>query len=228
MVSTNKIISKSDDLFFDILPKATVRAFKKCSQMDFFSHNSWYLAGGTALALQVGHRRSVDLDFFTKKKVFNEKKAEEYMNEHGEWITNSISDGTLYGEFLEAKMSLIAYPFFTPILPMRKHGTVSIIAPFDIAVMKIIAISQRGRKRDFFDLYWICQNMHPLHNILPKVNQQYSVNQNIIHILKSLVYFSDAENDPPPEIFFKANWKTIKDYFKKEIPIITNKLIMKR
>ena len=51
--------------------------------MDFFSHNSWYLAGGTALALQVGHRRSVDLDFFTKKKVFNEKKAEEYMNEHG-------------------------------------------------------------------------------------------------------------------------------------------------
>ena len=69
--------------------------------------------------------------------------------------------------------------------------------------------------------------MHPLHNILPKVNQQYSVNQNIIHILKSLVYFSDAENDPPPEIFSKQTGKQSKITL-KEIPIITNKLIMKR
>ena len=99
MVSSLKITSKSNNLFLDILPKATVRAFEKCSQMDFFSHNSWYLAGGTALALQTGHRQSVDLDFFTKEKVFNEKKAEENMNGYENWTTISISDGTVYGEF---------------------------------------------------------------------------------------------------------------------------------
>jgi predicted nucleotidyltransferase component of viral defense system len=219
---------KSDSLFFDVLPKATFKAFIRCSEINFFSRDAWYLAGGTALALQEGHRRSVDLDFFIKEKLFNEKKVEESMSEQGEWVTNSISDGTLYGEFLGAKMSFIAYCFFTPAEPMRKHGTVSILAPLDIAVMKIIAISQRGRKRDFFDLYWICQNAHSLYDILLKVHKQYSVNQNIVHILKALVYFEDAESDPEPEIYFNANWKKVKNFFRKEIPIMDNKIIIQK
>lgn len=228
MVSTHKIISKSDNLFFDLLPKTTVRAFEKCSQIDFFSHNSWYLAGGTALALQTGHRRSVDLDFFTTKKLFNEKKMEENMSGYGEWITSSISDGTLYGEFFRAKISFIAYPFFTPAVPMRQFGTVFLLTPQDIAVMKIIAISQRGRKRDFFDLYWICQNTQPLLDSILNVHKQYSVRQNLTHILKSLVYFNDAESDPAPEIYFKASWKDVKDYFKKEVVHITKKIIIEK
>lgn len=228
MVSTHKIISKSDDLFFDSLPKTTVRAFEKCSQIDFFSHNSWYLAGGTALALQTGHRRSVDLDFFTTKKLFNEKKMEEDMSGYGEWITSSISDRTLYGEFFRAKISFIAYPFFTPAVPMRQSGTVFLLTPKDIAVMKIIAISQRGRKRDFFDLYWICQNIQPLQDSILNVHKQYSVRQNLTHILKSLVYFDDAESDPEPEIYFKASWKDVKDYFKKEVVRITKKMILEK
>lgn len=225
MVSTRKITPESTSLFFDILPRATTRAFARCSEIGFFSRDAWYLAGGTALALQAGHRRSVDLDFFTKEKFFNEKKIEESMSEHGEWVTSSISDGTLYGEFLGAKISFIAYPFFTPAEPMRKQGAVSILAPIDIAVMKIIAISQRGRKRDFFDLYWICQNINPLDGIISRVPKQYSVSQNTIHILKSLVYFEDAESDPNPEIYFDASWNKVKNFFIKEIPIIADKVI---
>ncbi|MBI5306311.1 nucleotidyl transferase AbiEii/AbiGii toxin family protein [Candidatus Wolfebacteria bacterium] len=216
---------KSDNLFFDVLPKATAKSFMRCSEIDFFSRDAWYLAGGTALVLQEGHRRSVDLDFFIKKKLFNQKKAEEIMSEHGEWVTSSIVDGTLYGEFFGAKMSFIAYHFFTSAEPMRKYGTVSILALLDIAVMKIIAISQRGRKRDFFDLYWICQNARPLYDILLRVHKQYSVSQNIVHILKAMVYFDDAESDPEPEIYFNANWKKVKNFFRKEIPIIANKII---
>lgn len=225
MVSTRQITSKSDHLFFDVLPKPIVKAFLRCSEITFFSRDAWYLAGGTALALQTGHRRSVDLDFFTKEKQFNERKVEESMSEHGKWVTNSISNGTLYGEFLGAKISFIAYHFFTPAEPMRKQGAVSILAPLDIAVMKIIAISQRGRKRDFFDLYWICQNLCPLYEILLRVHKQYSVSQNIIHILKALVYFEDAQTDPEPEVYFDADWKKVKKFFTKEIPIIADKLI---
>lgn len=225
MVPARQITSKSVNLFFDALPTKTAQAFKRCSEINFFSRNHWYLAGGTALALQTGHRRSVDLDFFTSKKSFNEKKIAEKMSEFGDWITNSVSKGTLYGEFLGAKMSFIAYHFFTPINSMRKQGTVSILAPLDIAVMKIIAISQRGRKRDFFDLYWICQNTQTLADILSRVHKQYSVNQNIVHILKSLVYFEDAETDPDPEIYFDASWRKVKDFFRKEIPAIAKKLM---
>lgn len=224
MVTPRKITQETP-LFLDILPKATAKAFLRCSEIDLFSRDGWYLAGGTALALQTGHRRSIDLNFFTKEKKFNEKKIEEIISEHGDWVTNSVSNGTLYGEFLGAKTSFIAYPFFTPNEPARKQGAISILAPFDIAVMKIIAISQRGKKRDFFDLYWVCQNINSLSNIISRVSRQYSVIQNPVHILKSLVYFDDAESDPEPEINFDANWKKVKNFFIKEIPIIADKVI---
>lgn len=226
MVIIGKI--KKEDItsfHFDVLPKATLRALQKCAEVSFFSKSKWYLAGGTALALQVGHRKSVDLDFFTEKKNFDPKIIEKLLNSHGKWITTSVSDGTLYGEFLGAKMSFISYPFFMPAMPMRKYGTVSMITPFDIAVMKIMAISQRGRKRDFFDLYWICQNGQVLSEILSRVHKQYTIHQNIAHILKALVYFEDAESDPEPEIYFKASWNTVKRFFRKEIPIIAKKVM---
>jgi len=226
MVSINQVKKDSNQLFFDALPKAVVSALKKCSEMDFFSQGNWYLAGGTALALQSGHRRSYDLDFFTKNKIFDEKKVEKILNDEGKWITNAISKGTVYGIFSGTKISLISYPYFKPAEKMHKFGTVSLLTPPDIAVMKIIAISQRGKKRDFFDLYWICQNVESLHNSILKVNKQYSVRQNLTHILKSLVYFTDAESDPEPEIYFKVSWQEIKKFFKKEIPAIANKIII--
>jgi len=219
-------IKQEADLHFDILPKATIKAFRACASMPLFSDEDWYLAGGTALALQVGHRQSVDLDFFTKLSQFDEKKTEEILSARGEWLTTSMSRSTLYGEFFEGKISLISYPFFKPANPMFTFGNVSLLAPSDIAVMKIIAISQRGKKRDFFDLFWLCQNVRPLNDFIVNVNSQYNVRQNLAHILKSLVYFEDAESDPAPDIFFEADWPGVKDYFKKEVLNITKKMIL--
>ncbi len=225
MVTDSQVKKDSDQLFFNTLPKDAVLALKKCSEIDFFLHDKWYLAGGTALALRAGHRRSYDLDFFTENKSFDEKGVEKVLNNQGEWITNHISEGTVFGLFSKTKMSLIAYPFFTPAQKVLKFGTVSLLAPADIAVMKIIAISQRGKKRDFFDLYWICQHVVPLYDSILKVDKQYSVRQNPNHILKSLIYFQDAEDDPEPEIYFKATWREVKKFFTKEIPVIAKKII---
>lgn len=225
MVTHGQITLPSDELFFDVLPKATVSAFKKCAEINFLSRDDWYLAGGTALALQAGHRRSVDLDFFSKQKTFDEKKIEELMSTEGKWITTSLSAGTVYGEFLGAKMSLIAYPFFKPALPLRTYGTISMVAPQDIGIMKLIAIAQRGRKRDFFDLYWLCKNGYALDDLISKVHAQYSVNQNLLHIIKSMVYFNDAESDPEPVIYFDASWEKVKDFFNREIPIIAHHIM---
>lgn len=225
MVIAGKIKQEQSPFHFDTLPKVTLGALQKCANIKAFSSGQWYLAGGTALALQAGHRKSVDLDFFTEQKKFDEKKIEKLLHGQGRWVTTSLSKGTLYGEFFGAKVSFIAYPFFIPVMPVRKLGTITVVSPLDIAVMKMIAISQRGRKRDFFDLYWICQNIQPLSEIIPRVHKQYTIHQNLTHILKSLVYFEDAESDPEPEIYFKANWKTVKKFFIKEVPIITRKLL---
>src|SRR3989344_2405439 len=122
MVSGFKIKKDAVQLFFNTLPKDAILALKNCSKIDFFSRGKWYLAGGTALALQSGHRRSYDLDFFTENKSFDEKDVEKLLNEQGGWITNNISKGTVFGVFSKTKISLISYPFFIPAEKLRKFG----------------------------------------------------------------------------------------------------------
>ena len=83
-------------------------------------------------------------------------------------------------------MSYIAYPFFRPSIHGLMCGNVHILLPADIAVMKMIAISQRGRKRDFIDLFWYCTyTQDSLSNIMRRTIQQYpEQNHNINHFLK--------------------------------------------
>lgn len=92
--------------------------------------------------------------------------------------------------------------------------------------MKIVAISQRGRKRDFVDLYWYCLNREPLADIIRRAARQYPGQEhNLPHIIKSLVYFADAERDPMPRLFFKADWRTIKTYFQREAPKVAREFL---
>ena len=161
MDTSSKINFDWSHLHLDALPEITKKAFLKCIETPFFSEQSWYLAGGTALAIQVGHRKSVDLDFFTPLKSFDEKKVEETLSTISNWKTTSIDRATVYGEFDGAKMSLISYSFFQIAKPFLKIKNVSVVTPPDIAAMKVTAISQRGKKRDFFDLYWYGY-IHPI------------------------------------------------------------------
>ncbi len=212
---------------FNILPPETKKAFVFLSEQSWLDKSNWYLAGGTALALQAGNRQSVDLDFFTTEKDFDNTELLDNFMENNEWTTILNRKNTIYGELFKAKVSFIAYPFFIPKQDFIQYGSIKILQPIDIAVMKIIAISQRGRKRDFFDLYWCAKNIELLENLIKRVKIQYPfVAHDFHHILKSLVYFEDAESDPSPDIFFNANWKEVKNYFKKEILNITNKIIL--
>lgn len=218
-------IDEKTGLYLNALPAITSRAFLRCTTMPLFANGEWYLAGGTALALQVGHRQSVDLDFFTPERTFDEQKTEVGLQATEMWETSSRSDGTLYGTFARAKMSLIAYPFFKPALATLKIGTVNLLRPQDIAAMKIVAISQRGRKRDFVDLYWLSKNIQPLAESFEHALAQYTARQNPSHMVKSMVYFEDAEQDPMPTLLFNATWENIKKYFQTEVPQIAKKLI---
>lgn len=206
------------DLHLDRMPRATARAFLLCAKLPLCAASQWYLAGGTALALQVGHRQSVDLDFFTPLQKISELSIERDLLATGLWRTKYRESGTIYGELAGAKMSFIAYPFFKPSKDRIRYGRVRLLVPRDIAAMKIIAISQRGRKRDFVDLYWYCVHREPLTAILRRAAAQYPTQEhNLPHILKSLTYFADAEADPMPKLFFTATWKGIQSFFKREV-----------
>src|SRR3989344_7506724 len=212
---------------FKTIPPHTKKALDFLSLQNWLKQSDWYLAGGTALALSAGHRKSLDLDFFnTQKNIDNNELLSNFL-ENKNWDTNLNKKNTIYGELLGAKESFIAYPFFVPKQNYLRYGSINVLAPKDVAVMKIIAISQRGRKRDFFDLYWCVHNVEPLENIILKLKEQYpSVAHGYHHnILKSLVYFEDADADLDPEIYFKVTWKEVKRFFTKEIPIIAKKII---
>ena len=214
------------DSHFNILPLRTKKAFIFLSQQAWMSEHGWYLAGGTALALQAGNRRSVDLDFFTTEKDFDKAELLHNFLGNSEWETTINRKNTIYGELFNAKVSFIAYPFFVPKQDFIRYGFIHILQPIDIAVMKIIAISQRGRKRDFFDLYWCAKHTEPLEKTIERLKTQYpSVAHDYHHLLKSLVYFNDAESDPMPEICFRASWSGVKNFFKTEIPKITHTIM---
>ncbi|MDO8529724.1 MAG: nucleotidyl transferase AbiEii/AbiGii toxin family protein [bacterium] len=214
------------DWRYETLPVRTKKALDFLSGEKWLKESGWYLAGGTALALQAGNRKSLDLDFFTERKNFDGKKLLSKFLDNANWNTRVEEENTIYGELLKTSVSFIAYPFFIPKQKTLQHGSIRVLDKLDIAVMKITAISQRGRKRDFFDLYWCAKNLEPLEKIIKRLKVQYpSVAHDYHHILKSMVYFEDAESDPDPQIFFKTNWKEVKNFFRKEIPEILKRII---
>ncbi len=84
----------------------------------------------------------------------------------------------------------------------------------DIAAMKLIAASQRGSKKDFIDLYMIEQNGLTLASIIKSLPEKYpNTSINYYHIIKSLVYFDDAELEPMPRMLVELEWGTTKDFF---------------
>ena len=176
---------------------------------------SAYLAGGTALALQIGHRISYDLDFFTDQKF----KAQIFLKEMSRFKLyqhERVGWGTILGRLGNVKFSLFYYPY--PLLrkPISfKNINIADIA--DISAMKIAAISERGTKRDFVDLYFILQKiaLNEAFNFYDKKYQKLSSNS--VHIKKSLVYFEDAEKDPTPKMIIPVSWGKVKTFFKKEV-----------
>lgn len=211
----------------ETVPTKTRSAFEFLSKEEWLVRDGWYLAGGTALALQAGHRQSLDLDFFTPQKTFAPAAVTGKLPDDTTiWKPEIVKEGTIYGAIRGAKVSFIAYPFFVPAVPKLKYGSVEVLDKDDIAVMKIIAISQRGRKRDFVDLFWYAKNVAPLAMVIEKLPKQYpTVAHNFHHIIKSMLYFDDAENDIMPTLFFDATWEDIKKYFRAEVPRIAKKLL---
>ena len=177
--------SKLNSFIFSSVPDSTKKALDFLSAQDWLGKSGWYLAGGTALALQTGNRKSVDLDFFSTEKSFATEELLSHFAGNKDWITDFEEPNTLYGVLCDAKVSFIAYPFFVPKQKFLEHGFVKILDKTDVAVMKIVAISQRGKKRDFFDLYWCAKNIESLENIIRRLPEQYpSVAHDYHHILK--------------------------------------------
>ncbi len=178
----------------------------------------FYLAGGTGLALQSGHRRSVDLDFFSDK-LFDEELLVHKLGGANGFSVASKAASTLHAAIGGVKVSFLGYPY--PVLfPFLFFLGVRLADARDIACMKISAIASRGTRRDFIDLYVVSRE-YGLPTLIDLFKEKYSqANYSGIHILKSLTFFDDAERDPMPDMLVSLSWNEVKDFFTTEAPAL--------
>ncbi|OGZ34004.1 MAG: hypothetical protein A2Y98_00895 [Candidatus Portnoybacteria bacterium RBG_19FT_COMBO_36_7] len=180
---------------------------------------NFYLAGGTALALQFGHRESIDLDWFSSQK-FSNLEIEKVISGLGQLEIAGESDGTIHGSLDNIRVSFFYYDY-KQLFPFVRFENINIADERDIAAMKISAISQRASKKDFIDLYFLLEK-YSLRELINLFEQKFSgIKYNKIHILKSLAYFEDAESDPMPKMIKPMDWISVKEKIRTE----TNKLL---
>lgn len=174
----------------------------------------FYLVGGTALALQLGHRISIDLDLFTTE-IFNKENLVEVLEKRYNVSLESEGKSMLITYIDQIKVDFVkmSYPILFP--PLFVEG-VRMLDIKDIAPMKLKAIVQRGSKKDFYDIYFLSQIM-PMSSIIELFQKKFKQHE-IFHVIKSLTYFEDAENYPDPMVFDKKiTWGKVKTTIQQEV-----------
>lgn len=173
--------------------------------------DGFYLAGGTAIALHLGHRRSVDLDWFLERRIPDPLRLSEEIRDGGiPFVTGQVSRGTLYGTVYGVRVSFLEfrYRMLDPLVAWRDFGC-RLAGLRDLACMKLSAIAQRGSKKDFVDLFALGRNGFSLPDMLEWYRVKFGV-EDIGHVRYALAYFDDADVERMPRMIWKVDWKEIK------------------
>ena len=199
-------------MFTKTLLPDTLRAIKLVANIPAVKHA--YLAGGTSLALQIGHRMSFDLDFFTQEK-FDENLLATELSQLQTFKEKQRAWATVLGTVGETKFSIFYYKYkiIDDIIPFEG---INLISKKDIAAMKIHAISDRGVKRDFIDVFFLAKEFS-LDQMIDFYDQKYGLSDDKLYpLIKGLGYFADAEDDKLPEMLVPVDWEEVKNFFLKE------------
>jgi predicted nucleotidyltransferase component of viral defense system len=176
------------------------------------------LVGGTSLSLQIGHRISIDLDMFTTEPFDANELKSNLEDDFSDFQVILESPNTLITTINGIKVDFIRfkYGFAYPIIFEDQIRLANIK---DIASMKLDAITGRGKKKDFFDLFFLLKR-YSLSELLSLYQEKYR-HSTIFHVVKSISYFDEAEAEPDPIIIDKkVTWTKVK----KAIQIEVNKL----
>ena len=173
------------------------------------SGRGFYLAGGTGLALRLGHRRSVDFDWFRGEPIVDPLRLARELQGAIPLVVVRTERGTLHATLFGVRLSFIEYGY--PLLGRLvewKMNSVRVAALEDIACMKLAAVAQRGSRRDFVDVFALGRRI-PLRRMLELYRRKYGIRDSG-HVLFALTYFDDAEKEPMPRMLRPWSWSTIK------------------
>lgn len=193
-------------LFYRTIDSSTLELLKKIQSDQLFK--GLLLVGGTSLALQIGHRISIDLDLFGTLEGTDKLEVDKTLSKLGALQTiHSTSNINIY-TLNNIKVDIVNYhyPWLKDSLEIDNIKLASIE---DIAAMKLSAISGRGSKKDFIDLYFILKQFSL--NYIIELYQQKFIDGSVFQVLRSLVYFDDADLEVMPTMLIEVSWKEIKE-----------------
>lgn len=186
--------------------KKLIEVFQK-DGVDFL--DDFYLSGGTALSLQIGHRESEDLDFFSKVG-FDPSSLQLKLEKYGKLDDLELAKGTLNVYLNGVKLQFLEYPY-SLLKDNFDWDGIKLSSVEDIACTKLQTVGMRGSKKDFIDLFFILQSFS-LDELFVMLKKKYSDSDfSQTHILKSLVYFEDADSQPMPRMHKQIEWSEIKN-----------------
>lgn len=201
-------------MFYNILDE------KRLKLLPFFKgfKKDFYLGGGTALALQIGHRDSLDFDFFGPRETDTSKLFVKIKDDFKERKILKIQEGADTLTVLiddSIKISFFGYPYKL-IDKIIEEENIRLASIKDIGCMKLSAITGRASSKDYIDLYYILQKIK-LGDLLPAASQKFhDIDRSLI--LKSLVYFKDINMEA---VRFKNNsyvdFEEVKEFLKREV-----------
>lgn len=185
----------------------------------------FYLAGGTAFALQRGHRISQDLDFFGAIDNFDNAQRQRLVTELGTQFDVKVVRDSLLGLALHVEDVAVSFLTYGYVLLDETHQLegVEIAGLTDIGLMKMDAITDRGARRDFVALYFLAREI-PLDTLFEKAKIKFPYLRHFsINALTALVDFEIAEQQDEPEMLISMEWQDIKNYFRQEAKRIGKK-----
>ena len=178
------------------------------------------LVGGTSLALQYGHRRSVDLDFFgtTTEDV---DELTNIMRDCSKDMVKGSCTKRIKTYFLNGvKVDVVNYDYKWIDEPVIEEG-IRLASPKDIAAMKVNAVMGRGTKKDFIDVYFLLKH-YSFDELIQFYLQKYTDGSEYRALL-SMSYFADADPQPMPFMFQQVDWDAIKDEIKRQVEAYNQK-----
>lgn len=188
-----------------------VTAYRLISKV--LSDSDFYLAGGTALALQEGHRISIDLDFMSATFSDPESLIQTLRDSDLDFEVTMTSSRTVYITTGGVQVSFFGYdyPQLEEVL-QSGQGLLPLAHTDDIAAMKLAAIASRGSRKDFVDLWLLVSRRRSLQTYLDLFQVKYRM-RDIGHVIRSLSYFDDADEEPELRMLIELDWKRVKSDF---------------
>lgn len=193
---------------WDAVPATVQAALRRISTWRVCE--GFYLAGGTALALLEGHRASIDLDLFSASFADAERLVSELSGGADDVTITSTAFRTVYAVVDGVQVSFFgySYPLVAPTVTVEP-GLVPLASLADIGAMKLAAIASRGARKDFVDLWLILTRHQGLGELLDDFGRKFA-RRDVGHVVRSLVYFGDADEEPPLNLLVDVTWAEVK------------------